>query len=310
MQNEHLCLELTRSLGLPAARTEIVHFDDDLPVLVVERFDRTWESDGQLLRLHQEDCCQALSVPSSRKYDNEGGPGMVKILELLEGSDDPVGDRRMFLKAQIVFWLIGATDGHAKNFSLLLGPGGRFRLAPFYDVLSAQPAVDARQIQKNQFRLAMAVGDKRHYEMDTIQPRHFAQTARRVGIDERVVREMCEEIIQDAGRGIDSVDKGLPEGFPEDVAESIFGGVRNRVARLERLIDPPCTSEPTSRNRDLADRREGGKARSTGTPSGGRFGFSERLQKSVKPDSGEESLASEGSPSDEVHPSNGLPKPF
>ena len=88
MQNEHLCLELTRSLGLPAARTEIVHFDDDLPVLVVERFDRTWESDGQLLRLHQEDCCQALSVPSSRKYDNEGGPGMVKILELLEGSDD------------------------------------------------------------------------------------------------------------------------------------------------------------------------------------------------------------------------------
>lgn len=98
--------------------------------LVVERFDRRWTSDKRLLRLPQEDSCQALSVPPSRKYQSDGGPGLKDILELLKGSDAPSQDLTMFLRASIVFWLIGATDGHAKNFSIFLGPGGRFRLTP------------------------------------------------------------------------------------------------------------------------------------------------------------------------------------
>jgi serine/threonine-protein kinase HipA len=83
-------------------------------------------------------------VPPSLKYESEGGPGIPAILNLTNGSDQPEADQATFLKAMIAFWLLGATDGHAKNFSVFLSPGGRFRMTPLYDVLSAQPSLDAR----------------------------------------------------------------------------------------------------------------------------------------------------------------------
>ena len=119
IENEHFCMRLTASFGLPTARTEIREFAGRR-ALVVERFDRLHTRDGRLLRLPQEDCCQALSVPPPRKYEPDGGPGMRQILDLLKASDEPEVDQRLFLKAQIVFWLLGATDGHAKNFSIAL----------------------------------------------------------------------------------------------------------------------------------------------------------------------------------------------
>src|SRR3546814_20040866 len=90
----------------------------------------------------------------------------VTILKLLGSSDNPLEDQAAFLKSQIIFWLIGATDGHAKNFSIFLRPGGRFGMTPFYDVLSAQPAFDARQIPNNKYQLAMSVGNSRKYQID------------------------------------------------------------------------------------------------------------------------------------------------
>ncbi len=114
---------------LPAAQAEMATFGDQR-VPIVERFDRRWTRDGRLIRLPQEDCCQALSVPSTGKYQSEGGPGMADILALLKGGDEPAADQETFLKAQLVFFLIGATDGHAMNFSVSLRPGGRFQLTP------------------------------------------------------------------------------------------------------------------------------------------------------------------------------------
>src|SRR3546814_4950933 len=89
----------------------------------------------------------------------------VTILKLLGSSDNPLEDQAAFLKAQILFWLIGATDGHAKNFSIFLGPGGSYSLTPFYDVLSAQPSLDAGQVERKQMKLAMSVGDNNHYRI-------------------------------------------------------------------------------------------------------------------------------------------------
>ena len=107
---------------------------------------------------------------------------MVDILNLLKGGDTPAEDQAAFLKSQILFWLIGATDGHAKNFSIFLGAGGRFRLTPFYDVLTAQPSLDNRQIERKQMKLAMFVGESRHYRIEDIKGRHFVQTAERAGL--------------------------------------------------------------------------------------------------------------------------------
>ena len=234
VENEHLCLRLTAALGLPSANTEIADFDGER-VLVIERFDRRWTRDNRLLRLPQEDCCQALSVPPTLKYDADGGLGMADILDLLKASDEPEADRRMFIKAQIVFWLLGATDGHAKNFSIFLEPGGRFSLTPLYDVMSAQPAVDSGQLRRSRYKLALAVGDNGHYVMATIQPRHFVQTALRQGMDSRVVGEVCAELADTAVRSIATALESLPEDFPVDLAESVAGGIRARLRQIGRF---------------------------------------------------------------------------
>jgi serine/threonine-protein kinase HipA len=228
IENEHLCMRLAAAFGLPVARTEIAEFSGRR-ALVVERFDRLWTRDGRLLRLPQEDCCQALSVPPTRKYEPDGGPGMRQILGLLKASDEPEADQRTFLKAQIVFWLLGATDGHAKNFSVFLLPGGRFRLTPLYDVMSAQPNVDAGQIRHNRMKLAMAVGDNRHYVIDEIMPRHFLQTAALAGVPASLVQGILDEIKNGADRAIDASLDNLPPGFPEEIIVSIAEGVRRRV---------------------------------------------------------------------------------
>lgn len=235
VENEYLCLKLTEALGLPAAKAEIAEFGGNR-VLVVERFDRLWTKDKRLLRLPQEDFCQALSVPPTRKYEPDGGPGVQQILDLLKGSDEPEDDQKMFLKAQIVFWLLAATDGHAKNFSIFLRSGGRFNLTPLYDVMSAQPAVDAGQLQKNKMKLAVAIGDSRHYVIDMIAPRHFMQTAAKSGIPAAVVSGIFTELAETAEKAIDDTLASLPGEFPIDLAESIVGGMRSRLRLVDRSM--------------------------------------------------------------------------
>lgn len=233
VENEFLCLRLLEALGLPTARTRMSHFGRR-SVLIVERFDRLWTEDGRLLRLPQEDCCQALSVPPALKYEADGGPGAEAVLRLLRDSDTPAEDQRTFLKALVVFWLIGATDGHAKNFSIFLYPGGRYRMAPLYDVISAQPSVDAGQVRQNSFRLAMAVGDSRHYRINTIAPRHFVQTARRAGIGEKIVESVVAELVEHGEQAATQTIGRLPSRFPEVVTESIRAGFGRRLELLRR----------------------------------------------------------------------------
>jgi serine/threonine-protein kinase HipA len=231
VENEHLCLELVAALGLPVAKSQIVDFAGRR-VLAVERFDRTWTRDGRLLRLPQEDCCQALSVPPSRKYESEGGPGIRKISDFLKGSDTPDADQAAFFKAQVVFWLLGATDGHAKNFSIRLAPGGRFSMTPLYDIVSTQPSLDAKQIGQNQMKLAMAVGDNRHYVVHTITGRHFVQTAKSCGLPDKTVKDVVTALSDTGAKTIDQVLGALPKGFPEKIAASIAEGTMRRLKSL------------------------------------------------------------------------------
>jgi serine/threonine-protein kinase HipA len=231
VENEFFCLKLMSALGIPSANVAIENFGEKR-VLVVERFDRRWTRDNRLLRLPQEDCCQALSVPPTLKYEADGGPGVEKILNLLKGSDEPEHDQGMFLRAIIAFWLIGATDGHAKNFSIFLAPGGRYRMTPLYDVLSAQPSVDAGQIQRNKMKLAMAIGDKRHYVVDTVMPRHFLQTAAKAGIGKQFVDQAISDLGAIAPAALEKVLAELPTGFPEEIAGSISEGFKTRLRSL------------------------------------------------------------------------------
>ena len=231
VENEHLCMRLTAALGLPTANTSMKTFGS-IRTLVVERFDRRWTRDKRLLRLPQEDLCQALGVPPSRKYQSDGGPGIHEALQFLKASDDPQADRCMFMKAQIVYWLLGATDGHAKNFSIFLYPGGGFRLTPLYDVMSLQPAFATQHIKRNRMKLAMSVGDQRHYVLDTIQPRHFVQSAQRAGMPVSDVETVFGEIMKAAPKANEILRDG-ESGIPTHIRRAILEGFKGRLALIE-----------------------------------------------------------------------------
>lgn len=128
VENEWLCALILREVGLPVAACRPLQFED-VKALVVEHFDRAWwthpSGDSRLVRLPQEDLCQATGVPPEAKYEADGGPDMDRILDVLDGSMTREQDRRTFFMAQLLFWMLCATGGHAKNFSLFLRPGGR-----------------------------------------------------------------------------------------------------------------------------------------------------------------------------------------
>ena len=225
-------MRLIAMLGLPAAKTRMETFDGK-KVLVVERFDRQWTKNGRLLRLAQEDCCQALSKPSNLKYESDGGPGLPDLLDLFMSSDEPVHDRKLIMKAAVAFWLLAATDGHAKNFSLFLHPHGGFSLTPLYDLMSTQPNFDAHQLRQRDMKMVMAVGRNRHYIINEIVPRHFLQTAAASGMGESIVREIFEELIEHGEAAISNVGDDLPPDFPEPLFESVTRGFRRRLRLLE-----------------------------------------------------------------------------
>lgn len=234
IENEFYCLKLIEAFGLPVNQAQIEIFGKT-KALIIERFDRRWAADGRLLRLPQEDCCQALSIPPTLKYQSDGGPGMVAILDLLKGSDVPAEDQTAFIKAQILFWLLGATDGHAKNFSIFLGPGGTYQLTPFYDVLTAQPSLASHQIQQKQMKLAMAVGDKRHYRIDQIHARHFVQTGAEAGLPKSLVPDVVEDIVATASNVIAKLETSLPKNFPAAIHETVSAAFIDRLRSMRLL---------------------------------------------------------------------------
>lgn len=235
VENEWLCLKILSAYGLPVANAEIGQFED-VKVLVVERFDRVWRDD-RLLRLPHEDLCQATGQPPGNKYESEGGPGVLPIMELLLGSRNADEDRRAFLQAVILNWLLAAADGHAKNFSLQLLAGGAFRLAPFYDVMSVYPYFRQGTANPNKQKLAMsAVGKNRHYRWSEIGATHWLSTASAAGLREPLTRKILTDLLDQTPQVIHQVEAALPDGFPASVSEPILSGLQEQVARAAKQL--------------------------------------------------------------------------
>jgi len=238
VENEWLCSRIIDAYGIPVAACEIGHFEDQ-KALVVERFDRTRSTDGSwIIRLPQEDMCQATGTSPLRRYQSDGGPGIARIMELLLGSDHAERDRQNFFKTQIIFWVLAATDGHGKNFSIAHLPGGRYRATPIYDVLSAHPVIGTgkNQVSPRKAKLAMAVrGSSNHYLIEKIQRRHWIAQAQHVGLGARAAEQAIEDVIAATESVIGEASRLLPEDFPADLAEGIFGGMRRQSARLKNM---------------------------------------------------------------------------
>ena len=234
VQNEWLCLEVLRAFDVPTARATIREFGEHT-VLVVERFDRKPAVGGSWLRLPQEDFAQVAGVGPDQKYEKDGGPGVQRIMNQLLGSVQAAADRHDFMRTQILFWMLAAIDGHAKNFSLHIEAEGGYRLTPRYDVLSAYPVMGkaARQLSPFKVKMAMAVWrTNRHYAWNEIRREHFIHTAKACGIPR--ADELVDGLIDRVPQAVDRVKSHIPPGFPGSLAGPILAGIESAAETLRK----------------------------------------------------------------------------
>ena len=230
-ENEHFCLMLARNLGLPAAQSRVLRFEKEIAI-VIERYDRQRKGKGTI-RVHQEDICQALGIMPTKKYQNEGGPGADDIVEHLRASStDGAADVKTFVDAIGFNWLIGGTDAHAKNYSLLVGGGPHVRLAPLYDVASMLP-YDEFDLQKP--KLAMKIGGE--YKLGLISLRQWQRFAREthVNADELIARleAMAKQLPDEAD---DARQRAQAEGLDEAIIDRLATRLIERAGHCERLL--------------------------------------------------------------------------
>ena len=215
--NEALCLELAAAVGLPTTAFSVGRADD-IDYLVVERFDRAVDGES-VVRLHQEDFCQALGIPPERKYEAEGGPNLRRCFELLRTvSAAPVLDLGAFLEAIVFNLAIGNNDAHGKNFALLHGTDGTTRLAPFYDLVSTVCYPELAR------EMAMRLGGQRI--ADRIAPNDLRRLSKETGLGAPLVVRRAVELLETTLAKIEEIDK------PHPVSERVAALVRERVQTL------------------------------------------------------------------------------
>jgi serine/threonine-protein kinase HipA len=229
-ENEHFCLELARALGLPVVDSRIMHFKDEIAI-VVERYDRARVA-GTLHRVHQEDMCQAFAIPPTHKYQNEGGPGIRDIVGLLgENSSLPREDIATFLDSVVYNWLIAGTDAHAKNYALLIGAGGRIRLAPLYDVASVLPYPDINEKAK----VSMKIGDE--YRLRNIRPSHWRKLAVELKLDPGKTLRRVSDLAGQLADHVSTVKQQMvSEGLKHPIIPRLAEVVTKRAAAIRKMI--------------------------------------------------------------------------
>lgn len=229
--NEHLCLDAARRAGLPAARTRIIRFGEE-SAIVIDRYDRLTTQQG-IRRVHQEDLCQALSIPPMKKYQSEGGPSARDIVEVLRGAMPPRAAEKAvwrLVDALIWNWIIGGTDAHAKNYSLLLARR-QVDLAPLYDVASALPYGD----HEKKLRLAMKIGGD--YRLNPYSNR-WPATARELGLDSAALGNRVRELTTVAPDAFADAGKlSFAAAFGSDLPARLTDLIANRAKRCRQLID-------------------------------------------------------------------------
>ena len=231
--NEHFCLRLAQQLGLAVAESRLQMFAGE-QALVVTRFDRQRTDEGRVVRLHQEDTCQALGVSPLRKYENEGGPGPAEIVKLLLlESNDANTDVPAFLDTIALNWVIGGTDAHAKNYSLMLSAGS-VRLAPLYDIISVLPY--PQQVHVRQAKLAMRIG--REYHIWKIRRRHWEELATRCDLDPDPVIERIGQLVADVPAATERAAAEVrSEGVIHDIVERLEGEIAAQSRRCLQMLE-------------------------------------------------------------------------
>jgi serine/threonine-protein kinase HipA len=238
--NEHLCLSAARLLGLPAASSEILA-DDRVEVVISQRYDRV-RRNKRWMRLHQEDLCQALSVPPERKYEFDGGPGVRRIGEMFRAMTAArrAENALRFFEYLVYNVAVCAPDAHAKNYSILLGSRGDTRVAPLYDVASILP-YDVEPDTKS----AMKIGSS--WEMRKVSDSDWSAVATRLGIGPESAVERARQLRDD-----------VPAAFYAAATEdSVPDSLRDRALEIADLVSAYVENrrDPWGRVSPVAHRR-------------------------------------------------------
>lgn len=230
-ENEHLCLNVAREIGLPAARSHVMRFENQV-ALVAERYDRI--PGGEIVRVHQEDFCQALAVSPSIKYEAEGGPGVAAMAAVIRSySSAPTEDLRTFIRSIAFHWGMGAPDAHAKNYSVLIAPGGQVRLAPLYDIITVLPY--RQRFYLNKIRLAMRVGGE--YRMRYIRPRHWLRLADECGLaGEFVLKDIAEVLNALPAAVAECCARGRDDGFDKSFLKLFEESITKHAAWCYKVL--------------------------------------------------------------------------
>jgi serine/threonine-protein kinase HipA len=230
-ENEHVCMQLASALGLITANSQVMRFEDQVAI-VIERYDRQ-RTEAGFVRVHQEDVCQALAIPPTMKYENEGGPGARAIVELIRTfSGRSEEDIWRFVDALVFNWLIGGTDAHAKNYSMLIGEGGRARLAPLYDIASILPyGFDLQKI-----RSAMKIGGE--YRIRDIGPRQWRKLAKDLRLDAEALMPRIRDLARKIPDALADISRAAEaDGLDHPLIERLSRMIMERAQRCADFID-------------------------------------------------------------------------
>lgn len=215
-QNEYICMKLAKSFGLPVPDVDLLNIAGK-DVFVVERYDRIKEANS-IQRLHQEDFCQALSIMSTSKYQNNGGPGIIDIFNtILKVCTVPALESQKFLRYVLFNYVIGNCDGHGKNYSLIY-KNNRIELSPLYDVVST--IIYSGLTEK----LSMKIG--KHYEIQKVTQEDFSLLAESLNIKYSVFSKIFDDFAKKYINAFEELKDD--EKISRDVLNSIFQVVKSR----------------------------------------------------------------------------------
>jgi len=249
-ENEWFCMEFARRLSLPVPDLTLEKFGDQT-VLIVKRFDRIIDESRQSIRrIHQEDFCQILGRPHTKKYEHtaEGERLVKQCLNKLRTSNRIRDDQALFIKGQIVQWLLGAGDGHLKNYSFFLSGPDQYRLTPFYDIMSNEPydqdnpkanlRVHEGLRKSYPAVLAFALGPEGHTNPDDIHPEDLRALEAHTLLTKDEIDRILREIHQTLDKTVHRLKNEVSDTVPDSILEPILHGITRRSKILEKEYGP------------------------------------------------------------------------
>lgn len=238
---EFVTMRAARYLGIPTAHVEIEDFNG-LPAFVTQRFDRITDQDGTVIRLHQEDFCQALTFLPSRKYEEDGGPTMAGMVAVVNDHSSPHWRKNDHLALMRLFafnLLAAGLDAHAKNHSLILS-GTMVRLAPAYDLISVHGIWSADRVS---FKSSAAVRYGKRRRFSQITGRNLARTADTLRVDRQTFHEQLKDMQE---RVPNALDRAVSDLTPDLATDRV-----KRMAERARIFGKDIASRTTEA--DIAD---------------------------------------------------------